>query len=131
MAYGVVHDDYEGVAVVAAGLAAPKAVAHSLVVCQSRIGCVRIRDVVYRKDRLAFDFIGPVATSTAAFHHVVEVFVSLNAKVVGEAEFLFLSSIAGGGLSVVKQVSSSCDFAGFMRAIVVAYLAFTSTFSYR
>jgi hypothetical protein len=34
VAYGVVHDDYEGVAVVAAGLAAPIAVAHSLVVCQ-------------------------------------------------------------------------------------------------
>lgn len=30
MAYGVVHNDYEGVAVVAAGFAAPVAVAHSL-----------------------------------------------------------------------------------------------------
>jgi hypothetical protein len=35
VAYGVVHDDYEGVAVVATGLAAPIAVAHSLVACQS------------------------------------------------------------------------------------------------
>jgi hypothetical protein len=34
MAYGVVHDDYEGVAVVAAGFAAPVAVAHALVACQ-------------------------------------------------------------------------------------------------
>jgi hypothetical protein len=31
MAYCAVHDDYEGVAVVAAGLAAPIAVAHALV----------------------------------------------------------------------------------------------------
>jgi hypothetical protein len=30
MAYCTVHDDYEGVAVVAAGLAAPIAVAHAL-----------------------------------------------------------------------------------------------------
>ena len=96
VAYGAVHDDYESVAVVAAGLAAPMAVAHSLVVCQSRVGCVRFGDVVYRKDRLAFKLIGPVATSTAAFHHVVEILVLLNAKVVEEADLLFLSSIAGG-----------------------------------
>ena len=96
VAYGAVHDDYESVAVVAAGLAAPMAVAHSLVVCQSRVGCVRTGDFVYRKDRLAFELIGPVATSTAAFYHVVEILVSLNAKVVEKADSLFLSLTAGG-----------------------------------
>jgi hypothetical protein len=34
MTYSVVHDDYEGIAVVAARLAAPVAVAHALVACQ-------------------------------------------------------------------------------------------------
>ena len=37
MAYCVVHDDYEGVAVVATGFAAPVAVAHALVGCQLRV----------------------------------------------------------------------------------------------
>lgn len=74
MAYGVIHDDYEGVAVVAAGLAAPVAVAHSLVVCRSKAACVRIEDITHSEDRLALELIGPVATSTAAFHHVVEMF---------------------------------------------------------
>lgn len=81
MAYGVVHDDYEGVAVVAAGLAAPIAVAHSLVVCQSKAACVRIRDITHSEDRLAFELIGPVATSTAAFHHNVDVCL-LDAKAI-------------------------------------------------
>ena len=74
MAYGVVHDDYEGVAVVAAGLAAPIAVAHSLVVRQLKVACLRIGEVTHSEDWLALELISPVATSTAAFHHVVEIF---------------------------------------------------------
>lgn len=57
-----------------AGLAAPVAVAHALVGCQLGIACVRTGDFTHRKDRLAFELIGPVAASTAAFHHVVETF---------------------------------------------------------
>jgi hypothetical protein len=76
-AYGVVHDDYEGIAVVTAGFAAPVAVAHALVAGQSKEICVRIVGITHSEDRLAFELIGPVATSTAAFHHVVELFASL------------------------------------------------------
>lgn len=77
LAYCAVHKDYESVAVVAAGLAAPVTVAHALVACQLGLECVRTGDTAHCKERLAFKLIGPVATSTAAFHHVVEMFVLL------------------------------------------------------
>jgi hypothetical protein len=80
MAYCAVHDDYEGVAVVAAGLAAPIAVAHALVSYQLRVACVEIGDSTCSEDRLAFELISPIATSTTAFHHVVEMFELLNAE---------------------------------------------------
>jgi len=56
---------------VAAGFAAPVAVAHALVfACQLRVACRG--GIAYRKDRLAFELIGPVAACTAAFGHGVE-----------------------------------------------------------
>ena len=95
VAYGVVHDDYEGVAVVAAGLAAPVTVAHALVACQLGLECVRTGDTAHCKERLAFKLIGPVATSTAAFHHVVEIFALLidceGGRRSQETEFLLVS----------------------------------------
>jgi hypothetical protein len=77
MAYCVIHDDYEGVAVVAAGLAAPIAVAQALVACQMRIARVRMRAFTHSEDRLSFELIGPVATSTAPFHHLIEMYALL------------------------------------------------------
>jgi hypothetical protein len=44
MTYCVVHDDYEGVAVVAAGLAAPVAMAHAL-------GCLSVGSSVRENRR--------------------------------------------------------------------------------
>jgi hypothetical protein len=72
VAHCIVHNDYECVAVVAAGLATPMAVTHPLVMCQSRSADVSVEDGTHCHDGLAFELIGPVATDTASFHHVVE-----------------------------------------------------------
>jgi len=108
VAYGVVHDDYEGVAVVATGLAAPIAVAHSLVACQSKAACLRIGEVTHSKDRLALELIGPVATSTAASHHVVEISAFMIVRWLKRPSSRSCRRCRWE-LSVVKQVSSPCD----------------------
>lgn len=54
---------------------------------------MKIGDGTYSEDRLALELIGPVTTSTAAFHHVVEMFALLIGSGGGgrvkEIEFLF------------------------------------------
>lgn len=62
-------------------------------VCQLGVAYVKIGDGTYSEDRLALELISPIATSTATFHHVVEMFALLIGSGGGgrvkEIEFLF------------------------------------------
>lgn len=53
-------------------------------------------EVTHSKDRLALELIGPVATSTAAFHHVVEILALFDCEGGSRGRVLVLVVVASG-----------------------------------